>query len=134
MQYLLDTNICIYIIKQKPPQVLSKFKATKPGDIAVSSITVAELEYGVHKSAHRIKNKQALEKFLLPLVIANYDYHAAMHYGKIRADLEKKGTPIGALDNLIAAHAMSLGIPVITNNEKEFSRIEGLRVINWAHE
>ena len=131
MKYLLDTNICIYIIKEKPPHVLKKFRATNPGDIAISSITVSELEYGVYKSSNKIKNKEALNEFLLPLEIADYDYHAAMIYGKIRADLEQKGTPIGALDNLIAAHALSLGIPLITNNEKEFSRVQDLPVINW---
>ena len=133
MNFLLDTNICIYIIKQKPLEVLQKFKAYQVGDIGISSITVAELEFGVQKSQFPEKNQQALAQFLLPLNIVDFDFAAATMYGKIRATLEKQGTPIGSLDTLIAAHALSLQLTLITNNVKEFSRIPDLKLDNWAN-
>ena len=132
MKYLLDTNICIYIIKKKPIKVFEKFKQIQIGDIAISSITFSELVYGVQKSGNPEKNKKALQEFLIPIEIINYDYKASLFYGKIRSFLEKKGTPIGALDTLIAAHALSNNIPIITNNEKEFQRVPNLRVENWV--
>ena len=132
MRYLLDTNICIYLIKQKPLDVLQKFEAQQVGDIAVSSITVAELHFGVQKSQFLKRNQKALDQFLIPLVIAEFDYRASMIYGKIRADLETQGTPIGALDTLIAAHALSLNSTLVTNNVKEFSRVPNLKVVNWV--
>ena len=134
MQYLLDTNICIYIIKHQPPAVLSKFKNLSPDDIGISSITYAELLYGVEKSQHINKNRDALEKFVLPLEVFLFDDVAAQYYGKVRATLEKKGTPIGSLDLLIAAHALSLNLKLVTNNVKEFSRVPNLHVENWAKE
>lgn len=132
MNYLLDTNICIYIIKQKPAIVLDRFKELPLGSVAISTITLAELEYGIRKSANPDKNSEALNQFLVPLDITAFDYDATIAYGKIRADLERKGTPIGPLDTLIAAHALSLNITLVTNNEKEFNRIEGLKIENWA--
>ena len=132
MKFLLDTNICIYIIKQKPLEVLEKFNNYQVGDIGISSITVAELEFGVQKSQFPTKNKQALAQFLLPLQIANFDNAAAIVYGDIRAKLEKQGTPIGSLDTLIAAYALSLPVTVITNNIKEFSRVPNLKLDNWV--
>ncbi len=132
MNLLLDTNICIYIIKQKPPEVLQKFKAYNVGDIGISSISVAELEFGVYKSQFPEGNQQALEQFLLPLTIVDFDAGAAKMYGKVRAILEKQGTPIGSLDTLIAAHALSLQITLITNNVKEFSRVPNLKLENWV--
>lgn len=132
MKFLLDTNICIYIIKQKPIKVLQKFNAYQIGDIGISSITVAELEFGVQKSQFPAKNQQALAQFLLPLQIADFDHPAAVIYGNIRATLEKKGTPIGSLDTLIAAHALSLKTTLITNNVKEFSRVLDLKLDNWV--
>lgn len=117
MKYLLDTNICIYIIKQKPIEVFKKFRNLQIGDVGISSITLAELEFGVQKSGNPKKNKQALQEFLIPLEIYKFDYKSAILYGKVRAYLEKQGTSIGALDTLIAAHALSLDIPIITNNE-----------------
>ena len=132
MMYLLDTNICIYIIKKKPPNVLRKFKTLKLGDIGISSITVAELRYGVEKSKYGARNRRAVEQFLTPLAIADFDAKAAQTYGQIRATLEAKGTPIGPLDTLIAAHALSLGVTLVTNNIKEFSRVPGLKLENWA--
>lgn len=132
MMYLLDTNICIYIIKKKPPNVLRKFKTLKLGDIGISSITVAELRYGVEKSKYGARNRRAVDQFLTPLAIADFDAEAAQLYGNIRAALEAKGTPIGPLDTLIAAHALSLGVTLVTNNIKEFSRVPGLKLENWA--
>ena len=128
----IDTNICIYIIKQKPPEVLQKFKAYNVGDIGISSISVAELEFGVYKSQFPEGNQQALEQFLLPLTIVDFDAGAAKMYGKVRAILEKQGTPIGSLDTLIAAHALSLQITLITNNVREFSRVPNLKLENWV--
>lgn len=132
MRFLLDTNICIYIIKQKPPEVLQKFNEFQVGDLGISSITVAELEFGVQKSQFSAKNKQALSQFLLPLEIVDFDDVAAVAYGNIRAFLEQQGTPIGSLDTLIAAHALSLAATLITNNTKEFSRVPNLKLENWA--
>jgi tRNA(fMet)-specific endonuclease VapC len=132
MKLLLDTNICIYLIKKKPPSVLKHFDAYATGMIGISSITVAELEFGVHKSHYPSQNQDALEQFLLPLAILNFDQEAARTYGKLRAALEARGGVIGALDMLIAAHALSQNLPLATNNVREFSRVPGLKVLNWA--
>jgi tRNA(fMet)-specific endonuclease VapC len=132
MQYLLDTNICIYLIKQKPEKVISKFQTLSITDIGISSITVAELEYGVYKSQQQQKNKNALIQFLLPLEIVEFSQDAAVIYGIIRSDLESKGLVIGQMDMLIAAHAMSLGVTLVTNNIREFSRIPNLLLENWV--
>jgi tRNA(fMet)-specific endonuclease VapC len=132
MKYLLDTNICIYLIKQRPPRVMDQFRSHAIGEIGVSSITASELWYGVAKSEHQAANARALEQFLLPLVIAPFDDRAAEAYGEIRAGLEERGQPIGAMDLLIAAHAVSLGVRLVTNNEREFSRVSDLIVENWA--
>jgi len=132
MRYLLDTNICIYLIKKRPRQVLQKFNAYSVGEIGVSSITVAELQYGVHKSQHPAEDQQALKQFLLPLVIADFDEQAAIAYGEVRAVLEARGTPIGPLDTLIAAQAISLDVALVTNNAREFSRVPDLRFENWV--
>jgi tRNA(fMet)-specific endonuclease VapC len=134
MRYLLDTNICIYLIKKRPAQVLSKFQAHSVGEIGISAITIAELQYGVHKSQHIEQNQRALEQFLIPLICIPFDDQAAATYGEIRAALETQGTPIGALDTLIAAHALSLNVTLVTNNTREFSRVPGLQVIDWANE
>jgi tRNA(fMet)-specific endonuclease VapC len=104
------------------------------GDVGVSSITVAELTFGVHKSQHAAQNGRALEQFLLPLIVADFDYPASLMYGALRAQLERQGTPIGALDMLIAAHALSLKITLVTNNIKEFTRVPHLKVVNWVKE
>ena len=132
MKHLLDTNICIYIIKKKPPTVLNKLYSCEIDDIAISSITVSELEYGVQKSQFQERSKLALTEFLLPFRIMNYDSEAASKYGLIRSSLEKLGQPIGAMDYLIAAHAMSLDLILVSNNIKEFSKIEGLKYENWV--
>lgn len=133
MKLMLDTNICIYIIKQKPPVVLKHFLDYQIGDIGLSSITLSELSYGVAKSRHKEKNAKALMEFMIPLQIAPYDEAAATAYGEIRANLEHAGTPIGAMDLLIAAHAVSLGIPLVTNNAREFARLPNLKVLNWTN-
>ncbi|HEY9879785.1 MAG TPA: type II toxin-antitoxin system VapC family toxin [Leptolyngbyaceae cyanobacterium] len=132
MQYLLDTNICIYLIKQKPPRVLARFKTLSLSDIGISSITVAELEYGVCKSQQQEKNRSALMQFLIPLEIVEFDQAAATTYGSIRSDLEVRGLVIGSMDMLIAAHALSLGVTLVSNNVREFSRIANLSLENWA--
>lgn len=132
MNYLLDTNICIYVIKRKPPEVFHRFRTCQVGDIGISTITVAELIHGTQKSQYPEKNQAALDQFLLPLEIVDFDITAAQVYGFIRAQLEKQGTPIGPLDFLIAAQALSLGVSLITNNEREFLRVPELTVENWT--
>lgn len=132
MQYLLDTNICIYLIKQKPAKVLTRFQTLTLSDIGISSITVAELEYGVCKSQQKEKNRNALMQFLIPLEIVAFDQTAATMYGSIRSDLESRGLVISAMDMLIAAHALSLGVTLVSNNVREFSRIANLSLENWA--
>lgn len=133
MKVMLDTNVCIAIIKRKPPQALKRFAAYRVGEIGISWVTLAELEFGVAKSQHPEKNRAALDEFVLPLEIANFDREAARVYGQVRAMLEKKGTPIGALDTMIGAHALALGAALATNNTREFSRIRGLTVVDWLH-
>lgn len=132
MRYMLDTNICIYAIKHKPEAVLQRLKSVDPEDVCISVITYAELIHGVEKSAAVEKNRLALAMLLANIEILNFGTNAADCYGKIRADLEKKGTPIGPLDMMIAGHAQSLGYAVVTNNVKEFSRISNLTIENWA--
>ena len=132
MRYMLDTNICIYAIKSKPKQVLNRLQEHDPKDLCISSITYAELAYGVEKSEAIEKNRVALALLLANIEIMNFDSLAAESYGEIRANLEKEGTPIGPLDMMIAAHAKSLAYTVVTNNIKEFKRIKGLKLENWA--
>jgi tRNA(fMet)-specific endonuclease VapC len=132
MEYILDTNICIYIIKKRPINVFEKFRSLSVGSIGISSITLAELQFGIMKSSNPEKNQEALDKFLIPLEIIDFGVNATIEYGKIRADLEKNGTPIGPLDTLIASHAKSLDLILVTNNEREFERIVGLKIENWT--
>ncbi len=129
---MLDTNICIYAIKHKPEKVFQKLQTVDPQDVCVSSVTYAELVHGVEKSATVEKNRLALSMLLANIEILDFDVDAADCYGKIRADLEKKGTPIGPLDMMIAGHAMSMGYTVVTNNVKEFSRVPDLKIENWV--
>ncbi len=130
--YLLDTNICIYLIKMKPIRVLRRFQEIEAGHIGISSITFSELVFGVQKSQYYKKNIQALEKFTISLEILPYDTKAAYIYGKIRKELESQGTPIGPMDTLIAAHALSRNSVLVTNNAKEFKRVRKLKVENWV--
>jgi len=131
MSYLLDTNICIYIIKRKPRQVIDRFNRLKPSDIAISAITIAELEYGAQKSQRLQQNMAALQQFLIPLEIVAFDQQAAQVYGVIRTNLEQQGQVIGSLDMLIAAQAISASMILVTNNIGEFSRIPNLQLENW---
>jgi tRNA(fMet)-specific endonuclease VapC len=132
MKYLLDTNICIYIIQQKPEKVFRKFRKIAVGQIGMSSITHSELYYGVCKSRNVAQNEAALRQFVVPLEILPYPEEAAADYGEIRAGLERAGKSIGPLDTLIAAHARHLGLTLVTNNLREFSRVPNLKVENWA--
>lgn len=129
-RYLLDTNIVIYVIKRRPVEMLSRFNA-QLGRMAISSITLAELYYGTEKSQFPDRNLRVIEDFVSRLDVLNYDARAALHYGAIRADLERKGTPVGANDLHIAAHARSAGLTLVSNNLREFSRVEGLLSENW---
>lgn len=131
MKVMLDTNICIYIIEQKPQSVLERFRAFQVGDVGISSITLAELQYGAMKSARPRQNRESLKEFIAPLDVASFDIAASEAYGEIRASLEKSGRPIDAMDLLIAAHALSLDARLATNNEREFRRVRGLHVENW---
>jgi tRNA(fMet)-specific endonuclease VapC len=129
---LLDTNMCIYLIRQRSQRALRRFEEFEVGEIGVSVITVSELSYGVEKSKRPEQNRQALERFLLPLEVVSFGLEATRNYGRIRAALEKQGTPIGPLDTLIAAHAASLGITLVTNNTREFERVPGLLIEDWT--
>lgn len=128
---LLDTNICIYIINAKPPAVLARFQRYRLGDIGLCSVVAAELAFGVAKSGSA-RNRQALEMFLAPLTILPFDTAAVWAYGDLRAELERRGTPIGALDTMIAAHALSLKALLVTNNTREFAKVSGLQIDNWV--
>lgn len=132
MRYLLDTNICIYLIKKKPLQVLERLRTLAITDVGISAITLAELEFGVAKSSRPQQNNEALQTFVVPLEILPFDDRAACSYGEIRAYLEKKGQPIGSLDMLIAAHASSLSLTLVTNNLREFKKVPGLNVESWV--
>jgi len=132
MMFLIDTNICIYIMNDHPPQVIQKFREIGVGNVCISSITVSELQYGVCKSKQIKKNIKRLDEFLSPFEIISYDESASIYYGQIRSHLEKKGNVIGPLDMLIAAHALSEKLTLITNNEKEFKRVKSLKVENWV--
>ena len=135
MKYLIDTNICIYIINEKPKKVLQKFERYPVHEFGISSITQAELQYGVEKSTQKTRNQMALDEFLLPLtVLPFHGKRLVERYGKIRVFLESKGKTIGPLDTLIAAHALSLDLTIVTNNITEFSRIPDLRCENWVSE
>ncbi len=132
MKYMLDTNICIFIIKNKPETVIRKFMEYDAGDICISAITYAELVHGVEKSAAREKNRIALTVFLSEIQIIPFDDAAAQAYGVVKAELQRRGTPIGPLDTLIAAHAKALKVVLVTNNTREFSRVDGLVVEDWV--
>lgn len=132
MLYMLDTNICIYLIKRRSDELLSRIRVFRTGEIGVSVVTVAELQYGVSKSQNKERNQAALEAFLLPLDIADFPFAVTVIYGDIRAQLERQGQPIGSLDTMIAAHALSLDVPLVTNNTREFERVMGLRLEDWS--
>lgn len=131
MIYMLDTNICIYVINSRPAIVLERFRLERIGDIVISSVTAAELAFGVAKSGSA-RNRQALEMFLSTLEILPFDESTIWHYGDLRTNLERLGQPIGTLDTMIAAHALAIGTILVTNNTREFERVPGLRLENWA--
>ena len=131
-RFLLDTYTCIFLIKRQPPTALAKLQSLDIASVAISSITLSELEYGVARSTRPQQNKLALAQFLAPLDVLPYDDAAAARYGTVRAYLESQGTPIGPLDTLIAAHALALGTVLVTNNESEFSRLPDLIIENWV--
>lgn len=136
MNYLLDTNICIYIIKKSPEKVIKKLESI-PNDegkneIYLSSVTVSELYYGVEKSSQLEKNLEALKGFLTPFQIINFDHESAEVFGRVRSDLERKGTVIGPYDLQIASIAIAHDLVLVTNNIKEFKRVDGLNLENWV--
>jgi tRNA(fMet)-specific endonuclease VapC len=132
MRYLLDTNTCIAVIRKKSQTVLQRMQQHPVTDIAVSTITIAELQYGVQKSGKIPQNQQALNQFLLPFLFLDFDYAAAQEYGVIRASLERQGTPIGSLDLLLAAQALGHSLIFVTNNGKEFERVPNLHIEDWT--
>jgi tRNA(fMet)-specific endonuclease VapC len=131
MKWMLDTNVCIDIIKERPRSVLDRFKNHTVGDIGISVVTLAELEYGVSASGRPAKNREALDQFVSPLEVAPFDRDATAAYGRLRAALEKKGLMIGSMDLLIAAHAVSLDVRLVTHNSREFGRVPGLKIEDW---
>lgn len=134
MKYMLDTSICIYAIKHKPEAVIQRFLQHDPEEMCVSAVTYAELMHGVEKSMAAWKNRIALSLFLSPITVLEFHAPAAEEYGKIRAELERKGTPVGLMDLLIAGHARSEGLILVTDNKREFERVEGLTVEDWAQD
>lgn len=132
MRFLLDTNICIYIAKRKPAQVLSRFTQMKPGDVGMSIVTYLELVYGALKSQAIEANLARIGQLEVLIPAQPLNVGVAGHYGRLRAELEAAGTPIGAYDLMIAAHALSLGLTLVTNKVREYSRVNGLRVENWV--
>jgi tRNA(fMet)-specific endonuclease VapC len=132
VKYLLDTNICIYLIKQKPASVIRQFNKLSPGDICISVITLYELMYGAYKSQQVERNITAINRFTAPLEIMQFDVHDADTCAKLRAVLEKQGQVIGPLDLQIAAQAITRNCILVTNNQKEFKRVKGLKMENWV--
>jgi tRNA(fMet)-specific endonuclease VapC len=131
MRFMLDTDTCIALVKRKPAPVLRRLSALAPGEAGISAVTLAELRCGVEKSAARDRNDRALDAFVLPLEVADFDEAAAAAYGAVRSALEKAGTPVGPLDTQIGAHALSLGAALVTHNVREFRRVPGLTVVDW---
>lgn len=134
MIYSLDTNICISILKNKPPEVEKKFRSLQVGDIGISSLVHAELQYGVDNSTNPKKHQSLLDKFLLPLEVLPFGKTSVKAYGKLKSDLRRSGNLIGELDMLIAAHSLSEKLILVTNNRREFDRIPGLKLENWLKE
>ena len=132
MKYMLDTNACIHIMKNKPLSVMKRFRQHESSDVCISSITYAELCHGIDKSRNREQNRLALSVFLAGIQIIPFDARAAIQFGSLCTRLELAGTPIGVMDTLIASHALSLGLTVVTNNTREFSRVPGLPVEDWV--
>ncbi len=132
IRYLLDTNICIYLIKKHPPEVLARFQQIQLRQLHIPTITVFELYYGIEKNNSQQRNLAALENFIAPLTIVDFTLDAAKKAAKIRNSLQKQGTPIGACDIQIAACALSHNMTLLTNNTREFERVKGLKLENWV--
>ncbi len=133
--YMLDTNICVYIMKNRPPEVRETFhRVIGRAEVCIAAITLAELRFGVEQSEYRMRNLNALNSFLAMVHILDFDERAAAEYGEIRADLKQRGTPIGPMDMLIAAQARAKGLTLVTNNVREFGQVPGLRLDNWVRE
>ncbi len=132
MKYMLDTNVCIHIMKNKPLSVMERFRQHESSDVCISAITYAELCHGIDKSRNREQNRLALSVFLAGIQIIPFDARAAIQFGSLCTRLELAGTPIGVMDTLIASHALSLGLTVVTNNTRDFSRVPGLPVEDWV--
>ena len=131
MKILLDTDICIYAINRKRPEVLVRIRDYRIGEVGISSITYAELRFGVENSKRVEANLKRLERFVLPLEIVPFDAEAGRRYGRVRTELKRAGCPIGSNDILIAAHALSLDATLVTHNIREFVRVAGLRIEQW---
>lgn len=132
MRYLLDTNICIYLIKKHPPEVLARFQQIQIKQLHIPTITLFELYYGIEKNNSQQRNLTALENFIAPLTVVDFTVDAAKKAARIRNHLQKQGTPIGAYDIQIAAIALSLNMTLLTNNTREFERVKGLKLENWV--
>lgn len=132
MTYMLDTNICIYVIKHKPEQVFRHMQENLQKGLCISAITLAELEHGIEKSSYPEKNRAALTRFLAIIEVLPFDEIAAKKYGKVCAYLQRQGTPIGTMDMLITGHAIAADCIIVTNNVREFERVPGLTIENWA--
>ena len=131
MKWMLDTDTCIALIKRRDAAVLRRLQGKSVGQVGISSVTLSELAYGVARSSRPRQNHEALQEFLMPLEVASFDEAAALARGRVRAELESRGRPIGPMDTLIAAHALSLDVTIVTHNLREFSRIASLRVEDW---
>ena len=131
MTYMLDTNICIYAIKKRPEEVINRIIQHRIYGLCISAITLAELEHGVAKSDYSKRNAESLAQFMSLIKVLPFTANAAKEYGRVCADLQRKGTPIGTMDMLIAAHAKSEGLTIVTHNTKEFERVDGLAVEDW---
>lgn len=132
MKRLLDTDICIHLIRGKHPRMRKRVQSYLPGDLVISSITLAELSYGAELSAHPARNHESIAALLSYFKVADFDPTAALEYGALRARLASKGQMIGSNDLFIAAHALALGLPLVTGNQKEFARVSGLKLETWG--
>jgi tRNA(fMet)-specific endonuclease VapC len=131
VKFLLDTNVCVDFLNQRHPSVVERIRGCSPADLCLSSVVVAELRYGADRSERRAENHDRLDVMTAEIQCLDFDLAAASAYGGIRSHLESKGTPIGPYDMMIAAHALSRGLILVTDNEGEFRRISGLRIENW---
>jgi tRNA(fMet)-specific endonuclease VapC len=131
MRYLLDTNVCVDYLNGRYPGVTERIRSSSPGDLCISSVAVAELRYGAERSLSRKRNHQRLDVLTAEIACADFDLAAASAYGRVRAALEARGRPIGAYDMLIAAHALALGLILVTDNIRALGRVEGLEVESW---